>query len=50
MNGFSGPGWYASRQEWGRIRTWVVGRDPDHEPEEQREALERWQRFASEMK
>jgi len=22
---WEGPGWYASRQEWGRIRTWPLG-------------------------
>ena len=30
MVNWEGPGWYASRQEWGRIRTWslnVTGRE-----------------------
>lgn len=30
---WQGPGWYASRQEWGRIRTWHVGSDPDNCPD-----------------
>ena len=30
---WEGPGWYASRQEWGRIRTWHVGSDPDNCPD-----------------
>ena len=34
-----GAGWYASRQEWGRIRWWFVGGDETNQPDVYRDGL-----------